>query len=101
MSNDENKYGLVEDVSESKEFVEDEQVQDEEIIEAKARKEAEEKDDDEEEVKESDEDDEDEEEVKEDSDEDDDEDEKELKITKNLHSKLVQSHHLHVPFSHV
>jgi len=76
MSNDENKYGLVEDVSESEELVEDEQVQDEEIIEAKARKEAEEKDDDEEEVKESDEDDEDEEEVKEDSDEDDDEDEK-------------------------
>ena len=74
MSNDENKYGLVEDVSESEELVEDEQVQDEEIIEAKARKEAEEKDDDEEEVKESDEDDEDEEEVKEDSDEDDDED---------------------------
>jgi len=76
MSNDENKYGLVEDVSESEELVEDEQVQDEEIIEAKARKEAEEKDEDEEEVKESDEDDEDEEEVKEDSDEDDDEDEK-------------------------
>jgi hypothetical protein len=76
MSNDENKYDLVEDVSESEELVEDEQVQDEEIIEAKARKEAEEKDDDEEEVKESDEDDEDEEEVKEDSDEDDDEDEK-------------------------
>lgn len=81
MSNDENKYGLVEDVSETEELtneelVEDEQVQDEEIVEAKARKEAEEKDDDEEEVKESDEDDEDEEEVKEDSDEDDDEDEK-------------------------
>ena len=75
MSNDENKYGLVEDVSESEELVEDEQVQDEEIIEAKARKEAEEKDEDEEEVTESDEDDEDEEEVKEDSDEDDDEDE--------------------------
>lgn len=81
MSNDENKYGLVEDVSETEELtneelVEDEQVQDEEIVEAKAKKEAEEKDDDEEEVKESDEDDEDEEEVKEDSDEDDDEDEK-------------------------
>ena len=81
MSNDENKYGLVEDVSETEELtneelVEDEQVQDEEIVEAKARKEAEEKDDDEEEVKESDEDDEDEEEVKEDSEEDDDEDEK-------------------------
>ena len=30
MSNDENKYGLVEDVSESEELVEDEQVQDEE-----------------------------------------------------------------------
>ena len=76
MSNDEIKNDLVEDVSESEELVEDEQVQDEEIIEAKARKEAEEKDEDEEEVKESDEDDEDEEEVKEDSDEDDDEDEK-------------------------
>ena len=76
MSNDEIKNDLVEDVSESEELVEDEQVQDEEIVEAKARKEAEEKDDDEEEVKESDEDDEDEEEVKEDSDEDDDEDEK-------------------------
>ena len=74
MSNDENKYGLVEDVSESEELVEDEQVQDEEIVEAKAKKEAEEEGDDEEEVKESDEDDEDEEEVKEDSDEDDDED---------------------------
>ena len=40
MSNDENKYGLVEDVSETEELtneelVEDEQVQDEEIIEAK------------------------------------------------------------------
>ena len=81
MSNDENKNDLVEDVSETEELtneelVEDEQVQDEEIVEAKAKKEAEEKDDDEEEVKESDEDDEDEEEVKEDSDEDDDEDEK-------------------------
>jgi hypothetical protein len=81
MSNDENKYGLVEDVSETEELtneelVEDEQVQDEEIVEAKAKKEAEEEGDDEEEVKESDEDDEDEEEVKEDSDEDDDEDEK-------------------------
>ena len=79
MSNDENKYGLVEDVSETEELtneelVEDEQVQDEEIVEAKAKKEAEEEGDDEEEVKESDEDDEDEEEVKEDSDEDDDED---------------------------
>jgi len=81
MSNDENKYGLVEDVSETEELtneelVEDEQVQDEEIVEAKARKEAEEKDDDEEEVKESDEDDEDEDEVKESSDEDDEDDEK-------------------------
>ena len=81
MSNDEMKNDLVEDVSETEELtteelVEDEQVQDEEIVEAKAKKEAEEKDDDEEEVKESDEDDEDEEEVKEDSDEDDDEDEK-------------------------
>lgn len=81
MSNDENKYGLVEDVSETEELtneelVEDEQVQDEEIVEAKAKKEAEEKDDDEEEVKESDEDDEDEDEVKESSDEDDEDDEK-------------------------
>jgi hypothetical protein len=81
MSNDEMKNDLVEDVSETEELdneelVEDEQVQDEEIVEAKAKKEAEEKDDDEEEVKESDEDDEDEEEVKEDSDEDEDEDEK-------------------------
>jgi len=79
MSNDEMQNDLVEDVSETEELtneelVEDEQVQDEEIVEAKAKKEAEEEGDDEEEVKESDEDDEDEEEVKEDSDEDDDED---------------------------
>ena len=81
MSNDENKYGLVEDVSETEELtneelVEDEQVQDEEIVEAKAKKEAEEEGDDEEEVKESDEDDEDEDEVKESDEEDDEDDEK-------------------------
>ena len=81
MSNDENKYGLVEDVSETEELtneelVEDEQVQDEEIVEAKAKKEAEEEGDDEEEVKESDEDDEDEDEVKEYEEEDDEDDEK-------------------------
>jgi len=78
MSNDEMKNDLVEDVSEveeltNEELVEDEQVQDEEIVEAKAKKEAEEKDEDEEEVKESEEDDEDEKEVKESEDDDEDE----------------------------
>ena len=81
MSNDENKYGLVEDVSEieeltNEELVEDEQVQDEEIVEAQVKRKAEEKDEDEEEVKESEEDDEDEEEVKESEDDEDDEDKK-------------------------
>ena len=81
MSNDENKYGLVEDVSETEELtneelVEDEQVQDEEIVEAQVKRKAEEKDEDEEEVKESEEDDEDEEEVKESEDDEDDEDKK-------------------------
>ena len=66
MSNDENKYGLVEDVSETEELtteelVEDEQVQDEEIVEASD--DAEDEDEDEEE------------EVEESADEEDDEDE--------------------------
>jgi len=75
------KNDLVEDVSEveeltNEELVEDEQVQDEEIVEAQVKRKAEEKDEDEEEVKESEEDDEDEEEVKESEDDEDDEDKK-------------------------
>ena len=81
MSNDKMKNDLVEDVSEveeltNEELVEDEQVQDEEIVEAQVKRKAEEKDEDEEEVKESEEDDEDEEEVKESEDDEDDEDKK-------------------------
>ena len=81
MSNDKIENELVEDVSEveeltNEELVEDEQVQDEEIVEAQVKRKAEEKDEDEEEVKESEEDDEDEEEVKESEDDEDDEDKK-------------------------
>ena len=88
MSLDEVKLNneLVEDVSDAEELqdelVEDEQVQDEDILEAKAKKEAEEKDEDEDEVKEDSEEDEDDDEVKEDSDEDDEDEEPVVEMPK-------------------